>query len=246
MPVSRSAAAAQRLPVGPPPQPAQPRRNNPAFTPAVPFTFPQTLHKPAGAPAGVGGYAFAPSDNRTGYACNSRTSDESTPASGVAALDVTHDGGATWQALHTGPLAPTGCARVFVDAADARDVFIGIWAPWSTGGQTTEQLYRSGDGGSTWTALPTPAAQSGVYADPSSLAVLAISPDATVVALSQSTFSGPFTLRATDTIPHWRPLATVDGPNMTIETMWTGAATRVWSGEDRAGEGQHLQYVDVL
>jgi hypothetical protein len=106
-------------------------------------------------PTGVSTYglAFAPTDQRTGYACAGIPSGQPSAPPVVAAFAVTHDSGASWQELHTGPFAQAGCQEAYVDAADARDVFVTIPTVSQNSDQITERLYRSRDGGSSWAEL---------------------------------------------------------------------------------------------
>ncbi|MCE3002808.1 MAG: hypothetical protein LW860_08945 [Xanthomonadaceae bacterium] len=76
----------------------------------------------------------------------------------------TTDGGKTWQQVLSGPNASTGCSGVTMDPQDPRKLFAGTWdfrrKGWTfrSGGEGPEAfsgsgLYRSNDGGSTWTEL---------------------------------------------------------------------------------------------
>ncbi|MBV8595724.1 MAG: hypothetical protein JOZ50_05670 [Candidatus Eremiobacteraeota bacterium] len=69
----------------------------------------------------------------------------------------TADGGRTWQhTLYVGP--QSGASDVVIDPSDPRVVFAGVWQvrrePWMlTSGGPAGGLYRSSDGGRTWTKL---------------------------------------------------------------------------------------------
>ncbi len=131
----------------------------PAPTPTLPYTFPTAWRAPSGGPAGVSGFAFAPSAPRIGYACTGDVTDQlATPATGGPALDVTRDGGTTWQALRTGPLAQGhGCGGPVVDETDPNDIFVVTSVPFGPpSNQNTFELWRSRDGGATWAKLASP------------------------------------------------------------------------------------------
>lgn len=131
----------------------------PTATPtlALPYTFPTTWHIAAGLPAGITGFVFAPQAPQTGFACSGRPVGPST-ASGTPELDVTHDGGATWQALRTGPLAgEQRCSVPFIDESDVQDLFVAVSVPITpSSSATTDELWRSRDGGATWSKLASP------------------------------------------------------------------------------------------
>ncbi len=69
----------------------------------------------------------------------------------------THDGGRTWQhTLYVGP--QSGGSDIAIDPKNPNIVFAGVWqfrrVPWTfTSGGTDDGLYRSTDGGMTWTRL---------------------------------------------------------------------------------------------
>ncbi|MHB8147723.1 MAG: VPS10 domain-containing protein, partial [Vulcanimicrobiaceae bacterium] len=70
---------------------------------------------------------------------------------------VTNDGGKTWkQTLYVGPMS--GVSDMAMDAQNPNVVFAGIWQfrrqPWTfTSGGPDDGLYKSTDGGETWTKL---------------------------------------------------------------------------------------------
>lgn len=110
-------------------------------TPGIPpYTFPATWRNAPGLPnlqtANPATYAFAPSDGRIGYVCDSVKGH----------LYVTHDGGDTWRKWSIS--AFSGCASVFVDAHDASDLFVETRMTISPG-----SLWRSRDGGVSWVRL---------------------------------------------------------------------------------------------
>ncbi|HEX8037395.1 MAG TPA: sialidase family protein, partial [Ktedonobacterales bacterium] len=115
----------------------------------LPTAFPAVWQLSQAAPRGVLDYTFASSDPRMGYAC--------TTAGGTLTVFVTPDGGASWKS--TAPLpdgAGTYC-QLFVDDTDAANLILGRGAADAqTGIQIVAPrlLYRSRDGGRTWTALP--------------------------------------------------------------------------------------------
>jgi hypothetical protein len=92
----------------------------------LPYSFPAVWHNAAGLPllqtADPSAYAFAPSDGRIGYVCDSVG----------GRLDATRDGGDTWQAW---PISAfSGCSGVFIDAHDASDIFVQAPTTASTNG----------------------------------------------------------------------------------------------------------------
>jgi hypothetical protein len=123
-----------------------------------PYAFPKTWQVPAsGAPTQVTpyqGWVFAPSSPRVGYACNTvQTAGQASASSFYA----THDGGQTWQALGQ-PQIPTGSTpagevSVFVDTANAQDVFVKQDVSYPESGASVPTVWRSLDGGATWHQL---------------------------------------------------------------------------------------------
>lgn len=110
----------------------------------LPYTFPSAWQNAAGPLAieGPSGFAFAPSNQQIGYAC----------ASGPTPFNVTTDGGATWRGVTGAPF--TNCASIFVDQQDPGDVFATQSVPYPANpAQSSDQLWRSRDGGATWQKL---------------------------------------------------------------------------------------------
>lgn len=112
----------------------------------LPYTFPVAWRDAPGLPLvddpAATAYAFAPSNALTGYACVGK----------VGALYVTRDGGDTWQARRISAFA--GCGDLFVDAHDASDLFTQTPTAATTNGiPNGVDLWRSRDGGATWTKL---------------------------------------------------------------------------------------------
>ena len=116
-------------------------------------------------------------------------------------LYKTTDGGATWQQVLKGPNLSTGCGSVAMDPHDPEVLLASLWdfrrKGWTfrSGGEGPEApsgsgLFRSADGGKTWTEL-TPAANKGMPAKPYGRIALAFAPsDAkTVYAFIESTDS---------------------------------------------------------
>lgn len=116
----------------------------------------------------------------------------------------TTDGGASWQLVLTGANHSTGCSSVVMDPLDSRLLFASLWdfrrKGWTfrSGGEDANApsgsgLFRSADGGQTWTEL-LPGAASGLPPKPYGRIALAIAPsDAkTVYAFIESTASALF------------------------------------------------------
>ncbi len=155
--------AAAYPPNAPIPAPSPTVAPTPTVTPAPapPYTFPTAWRTPSGGPANVAGFAFAPSAPQIGYACTGISSGPQptpTPATGGPALEVTHDGGATWQALRSGPFAQGhGCGVPFVDDSDANDIFVATEGPFAPNPNTIiSELWRSRNGGASWAKLASP------------------------------------------------------------------------------------------
>src|SRR5258706_15867319 len=146
--------------------------------PPPPYTFPKRWLAQAGAPDAVAGFAFAPTDPLTGYTC------AGLPAAGASAalpvapgpprampwlgapllpnasarpgFYVTHDGGATWTAPAGVPFSWSTSCRVFVNAVDANDVFVSQNIGDASQPKTEHNVWRSKDGGQTWTLVGMP------------------------------------------------------------------------------------------
>jgi hypothetical protein len=143
-----------------------------------PYTFAKHWLTQAGAPDAVAGFAFAPTDPRTGYTCvglpsagasaalplapRSHTavprlgSPLSSNASGRPGFYVTHDGGAAWTAPAGVPFSWSTSCRVFVNAVDANDVFISQNIGDASQPKTEHNVWRSKDGGQTWRLVGMP------------------------------------------------------------------------------------------
>jgi photosystem II stability/assembly factor-like uncharacterized protein len=119
-------------------------------------------------------------------------------------LYKTTDGGASWQLVLKGSNLSTGCGSVAMDPHDPDMLLASLWdfrrKGWTfrSGGDGPEApsgsgLFRSADGGKTWTEL-TPAANKGLPAKPYGRIALAFAPsDAkTVYAFVESTDSALF------------------------------------------------------
>ena len=115
----------------------------------LPAAFPAVWQLSQAAPRGIVDYTFASSDPRVGYACTS--------AGGKLRVFVTPDGGASWKTTAPLPDGEGTYCQLFVDDTDAANVLLGLGAPDSTTAiqiWAPRLLYRSRDGGLTWTALP--------------------------------------------------------------------------------------------
>ncbi len=122
--------------------------------PSMPYTFSNTWRRPAGAALHINNFVFVASAPATGYACATGY-----PLSGSGpSLLVTKDDGATWATTGAYPLGAIAC-QVFSDPADAADVFVVQPSNYAgfTQGQAiyTPDVWRSRDGGGTWTKLAT-------------------------------------------------------------------------------------------
>jgi hypothetical protein len=107
---------------------------------------------------------FAPSAPQVGYACAAlsvNTGNAQLPS--ARWLAKTTNGGVTWtpvSGIQPPPLSVATCA-VFINANNARDVFVQLACTDGTGVSTCSWLWRSEDGGKTWRQLTVPSLASG-------------------------------------------------------------------------------------
>lgn len=115
----------------------------------LPAAFPAVWQLSQAAPHGVLDYTFTSSDPRAGYAC--------TTAGGKLTVFVTPDGGASWKTTAPLPDGDGTYCQLVVDDTDAANLILGRGAADAHMGiqiVAPRLLYRSRDGGRTWTALP--------------------------------------------------------------------------------------------
>ena len=102
-----------------------------------------------------------PTDSKTVYACVPGKLWSDSNERGVYR---TNDGGKTWTKVLAGPSASTGCSMLSMDPRNSKVLFAGLWdfrrKGWTfrSGGETPESssasgLFRSTDGGGTWSEL---------------------------------------------------------------------------------------------
>ena len=102
-----------------------------------------------------------PKDGNTVYVCAPGKLWSDSPDRG---LYKTTDGGKSWDLILTGPNLSTGCSGLSMDSKNPEVIFAGLWdfrrKGWTfrSGGEGPDapsgsSLYRSADGGKTWTGL---------------------------------------------------------------------------------------------
>ncbi|HEX4007898.1 MAG TPA: hypothetical protein VHX60_17120 [Acidobacteriaceae bacterium] len=99
--------------------------------------------------ASIGAMAVAPSDPKTIYVGTGETDIRSDLASGDGMYRST-DGGATWQ--HIGLEDSRQISRILVDPSDAKTVYVGVLGH-AYGPSDQRGVYKSTDGGDTWTRV---------------------------------------------------------------------------------------------
>ncbi len=105
--------------------------------------------------AAIGRIAVDPSDPHTAYAAASGSISRTV---GQRGLYKTTDGGQTWQRVLAPPNATTGAIDVAIDPANPQRVYAALWDHHRDNGARTyggigSGLFRSDDGGQTWTRL---------------------------------------------------------------------------------------------
>ncbi|HJT97886.1 MAG TPA: hypothetical protein VJ696_06185, partial [Rhodanobacteraceae bacterium] len=139
-----------------------------------------------------------PRDGNTVYACVPGKLWSDSPDRG---LYRTSDGGKSWSLVLKGPNLSTGCSSISLDPKNPDAIFAALWdfrrKGWTfrSGGESAEQpsgsgLFRSGDGGRSWTEV-TDAANQGFAKKPFGRIAVAIAPSApnVVYAFVESTDS---------------------------------------------------------
>src|SRR3981189_2311807 len=127
--------------------------------------------------------AVSPKNSDTVYACVPGCLWSDSPDRG---LYKTNDGGKTWDLALKGSNLSTGCSTIALDPSDPNIVFAGMWdfrrKGWTfrSGGDGPNQpsgsgLFRSPDGGTTWTEI-TPEANRGFPKKPYGRLAVAIAP----------------------------------------------------------------------
>ncbi|MGA9343246.1 MAG: hypothetical protein WBV61_13050 [Rhodanobacteraceae bacterium] len=139
-----------------------------------------------------------PRDGNTVYACALGKLWSDSPDRG---LYKTSDGGKNWKLILKGANLSTGCASISMDAKNPNVMFAGLWdfrrKGWTfrSGGESATAksrsgLYRTADGGATWTEV-TPSANKGFPTKPFGRIAVAVAPSnpSIVYALVESTDS---------------------------------------------------------
>lgn len=121
-----------------------------------PYSFPLAWQAPASAPTQVDPYqglVFAPSSPQVGYACDVAPEPGQT---GAGPFFTTQDGGQTWHVTGRPPFGDNvGNCSVFVDAANAQDVFVKQDISHPENPVAAPTFWRSQDGGASWHQLAT-------------------------------------------------------------------------------------------
>jgi photosystem II stability/assembly factor-like uncharacterized protein len=134
---------------------------SPTDTPP-PYAFPKNwTPAPDGAdlpqsPATVGGFAFSQSSPRTGYFCIVSPNATDDSATVPPAVGATTDGGKTWNGITSSTSRYKSMCQVYLDQTNARDVFVAAGNSLQSG-SAPNPLFRSQDGGATWTHINQPA-----------------------------------------------------------------------------------------
>jgi hypothetical protein len=107
-------------------------------------------------PIAIGGVAVDPGNPNTVYAATGVASNETASQPGVGILKST-DGGLTWTLVGASVFAGSQASKIAV-SKPGRDGLTSIYVAVASGGQFGPGVYRSQDGGSTWTNVLNPAA----------------------------------------------------------------------------------------
>ena len=132
----------------------------------IPTPTVQTLHPVVGqdwvqppALADAKSISFSQQNPLTGYACGNNS--KGGPNGAPFHLSKTTDGGRTWQALPDTPPTTNLNCQIFVSPTDPFDIVLWETGCWMGCGEGPSFVSRSLNGGTTWSPLTIPSAESG-------------------------------------------------------------------------------------